>query len=209
MPGPLDRIPGGANTRGLHVSISGNSGKGKSHACSTMLNQVPEQYRLAGTVSDKALYYNDRLQPGTVFLFDDVMLSDDLQEILKAATANFRERIEHQTLTTDRHLKICSIPERCVWWLAKVENLGDDQVANRMLTVWIDDSLEQDRAVLEHLKQQETDEGSSVGTDEDILVCRASGRSSGSSSSGSRSRSPAGSSSRAPRTAETPASSST
>ena len=72
------------NTNGLHVAISGNSGKGKSHACTTMLQQVPEEYRLAGTVSDKALYYNGSLQPGTVFLFDDVSLSDDLQEVLKA-----------------------------------------------------------------------------------------------------------------------------
>jgi len=122
------------NTKGLHVSVSGNSGKGKSHACNSMLKLIPEDYRLSGTVSDKALYYNPNLQPGTVFLFDDVSLSEDLQEILKSATANFCDRIEHQTLTTDRQLKICSIPERCVWWLAKVETVGDDQVMNRMLT---------------------------------------------------------------------------
>ncbi len=161
-----------ANTKGLHVAISGNSGKGKSHACATMLKQVPEQYRLAGTVSDKALYYNNRLQPGTVFLFDDVSLSDDLQELLKAATANFRERIEHQTVTTDRQLRVCTIPERCVWWLAKVESVGDDQVMNRMLTVWIDDSKEQDERVLAHLKQQEMQVPGTVDT-VDVQVCRA------------------------------------
>ncbi len=162
-----------ANTRGLHVAISGNSGKGKTHACNAMLKQVPEQYRLAGTVSDKALYYNDRLCPGTVFLFDDVSLSDDLQELLKAATANFRERIEHQTVTIDRQLRVCTIPERCVWWLAKVENIGDDQVANRMLTVWIDDSAEQDRAVLEHLKACEARAPGVAPVPEEVHICRA------------------------------------
>jgi len=161
------------NTNGLHVSISGNSGKGKSHACVTMLRQVPEEYRLAGTVSDKALYYNGSLQPGTAFLFDDVSLSDDLQEVLKAATANFRAGIEHQTVTTDRKLQVCRIPERCVWWLAKVEDAGDDQVANRMLTVWIDDSLEQDERVLRHMKERETREDGSDGEDPDLAVCRA------------------------------------
>ncbi|MBN2734802.1 MAG: hypothetical protein JXQ82_08105 [Methanomicrobiaceae archaeon] len=160
------------NTKGLHVSVSGNSGKGKSHACNSMLKLIPEDYRLSGTVSDKALYYNPDLQPGTVFLFDDVSLSEDLQEILKSATANFCDRIEHQTLTTDRQLKICSIPERCVWWLAKVETVGDDQVMNRMLTTWIDDSIEQDERVLLHIRKTEASENITVSEPQEAEVCR-------------------------------------
>ncbi|RXE56042.1 hypothetical protein ABH15_07555 [Methanoculleus taiwanensis] len=161
-----------ANTKGLHVAISGNSGKGKSHACSTMLNLIPDAYKMTGTVSNKALYYHDDLRPGTVILFDDTTLSDDLQEVLKSATSSFHEPIEHRTVTADRQLRVCSIPERCVWWLAKVENPGDDQVMNRMLTVWIDDSAEQDRAVLEHLKRSEAGEPTDT-TDPDVLVARA------------------------------------
>ena len=159
------------NTNGLHVAVSGNSGKGKTHACTTMQNLIPDAYKLKGTVSDKALYYDDDLRPGTVLLFDDVSLSIDLQEVLKSATANFREPIEHRTLTTERKLRVCTIPERCVWWLAKVEDLGDDQVMNRMLTVWIDDTVEQDRRVFEHMKQIEA-AGRNTAKD-DILTCRA------------------------------------
>ena len=143
------------NTNGLHVAVSGNSGKGKTHACTTMQNLIPGAYKLKGTVSNKALYYDDDLRPGTVLLFDDVSLSDDLQEVLKSATANFREPIEHRTLTTERKLRVCTIPERCVWWLAKVEEIGDNQVMNRMLTAWIDDSVDQDRRVLDHMKEAE------------------------------------------------------
>lgn len=160
-----------ANTQGLHVAISGNSGKGKTHACRAMITLLPEQFRLKGTVSDKALYYHP-LRPGTVLLFDDVTLSDDLQEVLKSATANFREPIEHRTLTSDRQVRVCTIPERCVWWLAKVELAGDDQVMNRMLCIWIDDSATQDAAVLAHLKAAEAQEANG-GDDPDILVCRA------------------------------------
>ena len=160
------------NTNGLHVAISGNSGKGKTHACTTMLTLIPETFRLTGTVSDKALYYHDSLRPGTVFLFDDVSLSDDMQELLKSATAGFREPIEHRTLTTERRLRVCTIPERCVWWLAKVESVGDDQVMNRMLTVWIDDSKEQDERVLAHMKTAEA-ERRGDDEDEDVHVCRA------------------------------------
>jgi len=159
------------NTQGLHVAISGNSGKGKTHACRAMLNLLPEKFKLKGTVSDKALYYHP-IPPGTVLLFDDVSLSEDLQEILKSATASFREPIEHRTLTSDRQVRICTIPERCVWWLAKVELAGDDQVMNRMLCVWIDDSADQDVAVLAHLKTAEAKEAVACD-DPDILVCRA------------------------------------
>ncbi len=161
-----------ANTRGLHVAISGNSGKGKTHACNSMLSLLPPQYRMKGTVSNKALYYHDQLRPGSVLLFDDVSLSEDLQEILKAATANFREPIEHRTVTTDRQLRICSIPSRCVWWLAKVESVGDDQVMNRMLTVWIDDSADQDRAVLEHMKEREALVPGDADLDHEMITCR-------------------------------------
>ena len=162
-----------ANTRGLHVAISGNSGKGKTHACNTMLSLLPEQFRMKGTVSNKALYYHDQLRSGSVLLFDDVSLSEDLQEILKAATASFREPIEHRTVTTDRQMRVCSIPARCVWWLAKVESVGDDQVMNRMLTVWIDDSADQDRAVLEHMKERESLPPGDLDLDPDVLTCRA------------------------------------
>ena len=161
------------NTNGLHVAISGNSGKGKTHACTTMLHLLPEDSRLTGTVSDKALYYDDNLRPGTVFLFDDVALSPDLQDVLKSATSNFREPIEHRTLTTERKLRVCTIPERCIWWLAKVEDPGDDQVLNRMLTVWIDDSFEQDRRVLEHMKEVEAAGISWLEDDPAVLTCRA------------------------------------
>ncbi len=160
------------NTNGLHVAISGNSGKGKTHACTAMLTLLPETFRLKGTVSDKALYYHDSLRPGTVLLFDDVSLSDDMQDVLKSATTNFREPIEHRTVTADRKLQVCRIPERCVWWLAKVEDPGDDQVMNRMLTVWIDDSAEQDERVLQHMKEVEAF-GPSAGEDEDVLVARS------------------------------------
>ncbi|MCK8519070.1 hypothetical protein [Methanoculleus sp. 7T] len=159
------------NTNGLHVAVSGNSGKGKTHACATMQNLIPEAYKLKGTVSDRALYYDDDLRAGTVFLFDDVSLSEDLQEVLKSATTNFREPIEHRTLTTERKLRVCSIPERCVWWLAKVEDPGDDQVMNRMLTVWIDDSVEQDRRVLGHMKEIEA-AGQDPAAEDDVFVCR-------------------------------------
>jgi len=136
------------NARGLHVSVTGESGKGKSHAFETMMSQVPPEFRLEGRMSEKALFYIKGMQPGSVITLDDVALSDQMQEILKGVTTSFRRPFLYRTVSKDRIGETCVIPERCVWWIAKVDGTGDDQVWNRMLTCWIDDSEEQDAAVI-------------------------------------------------------------
>ena len=161
------------NSRGLHVSITGESGKGKSHAIETMKSLIPPEYRLDGRMSDKALFYMDDLVPGTVITLDDVSLSDQMQEILKGVTTSFQKPFPYRTVNTERKPQICTIPERCIWWIAKVEGSGDDQVFNRMLTCWIDDSEEQDQKVLDRtLAGAEEMPEAAVRTDEDLRVCR-------------------------------------
>lgn len=161
------------NSKGLHVSITGESGKGKSHAIETMKSLIPPAFRLDGRMSDKALFYMDDLVPGTVITLDDVSLSDQMQEILKGVTTSFQKPFPYRTVNTDRKPQICIIPERCVWWIAKVEGAGDDQVFNRMLTCWIDDSEEQDQKVLDRtLSGAEEIPDATVKIDENVLVCR-------------------------------------
>ncbi|MBP1929152.1 hypothetical protein J2741_001699 [Methanolinea mesophila] len=162
------------NTNGLHVSVTGESGKGKSHTFRTMLRQVPERFRLKGAMSNKALYYLDDMQPGSVIVLDDTTLSEEVQEILKSATTSFQEPIEYRTVTKERKVRVCTIPERCVWWVAKVEGSGDDQVLNRMLTCWIDDSPEQDARVLSRvLEKDETVPVATVQERQEVRVCQA------------------------------------
>jgi len=162
------------NTNGLHVSVTGESGKGKSHVFSTILRQVPERFRLRGAMSNKALFYHDSLQPGTVIILDDTTLSDEMQEILKGVTTSFREPFIYRTVSRDRKGQVCTIPERCVWWVAKVEGSGDDQVFNRMLTCWIDDSPEQDDLVLARVLLRDQDVPA-YGDEErpEVLICQA------------------------------------
>jgi len=162
------------NTNGLHVSVTGESGKGKSHAFSTLLRQVPARFRLEGAMSNKALFYLEDLQPGSVIVLDDRALSDDLAEILKGVTTSFRSPFVYRTVSRDRRAQVCTIPERCVWWVAKVEGAGDDQVFNRMLTCWIDDTEEQDTRVLARVLARA--QGVPENPDEErpeVMVCRA------------------------------------
>ena len=162
------------NSDGLHVSVTGESGKGKTHAFKKMMRQVPDRYKVKGTMSNKALYYMTDLSPRTVLMSDDTDLSDAIQEILKSATSNFDEPITHTTVTKDLTSRVCSIPERCVWWIAKKEGTGDDQVMNRMLTCWIDETPEQDAKVLAaKQKKEQQDPDTIVDESPELVTCRA------------------------------------
>jgi len=162
------------NSDGLHVSVTGDSGKGKTHAFRKMMRQVPDRYKVKGTVSNKALYYMKDLQPRTVLMSDDTELSDGIQEILKSATSNFHEPITHTTVTKDLTSRVCTIPERCVWWIAKKEGTGDDQVMNRMLTCWIDESSGQDARVLAAKQAREMlDPDSFIEESDELITCRS------------------------------------
>ena len=162
------------NTKGLHVSVSGESGKGKSDTFDTILLQVPERFKLEGAMSNKFLFYMDDMQPGTAIVFDDKNLSEEMQEILKGATSSFKKPIKYRTVSKDRKAQVCSIPERCIWWVAKVEGSGDDQVFNRMLTCWIDDSAAQDEAVLVDMEKRAAKVPEAMKfTRPEVLTCQA------------------------------------
>lgn len=136
------------NSSGLHVMVTGRSGKGKSHAFDAMLHHIPPAHRLDGRLSDKALFYAEDLKEGSAICLDDVSLSDHMQELLKGVTTSFQKEFIYRTVDKDRRGVMKVIPKRCLWWVAKVEGSGDDQVWNRMLTAWIDDSEELDAKVL-------------------------------------------------------------
>lgn len=161
------------NSLGLHVSISGESGKGKSHAMSTMSALLPQDLASTNRMSDKALFYKTDLKAGSAICLDDQGLSEQMQEILKGVTTSFKKEFRYDTVNKDRAGMTLIIPERCVWWVAKVEGVGDDQVWNRMLSCWIDDSLEQDYMVMENaLKNAAALPQYTEGDRERILICR-------------------------------------
>lgn len=160
------------NSRGLHVYVTGESGKGKSSGMTAMLKQVPEEFRLAERLSNKALYDSDDINPGTVLLLDDIALSDELQEVLKEATSKLAEPVRMRSVDSERKVRRYTIPERCAWWLANVQALYDDQVLNRMLVCWVDDSEEQDREVFRRKMAERSRRPGDGGDRFDLLVCR-------------------------------------
>lgn len=59
-----------------------------------------------------------------------------------------------------------------MWWVSKIEGSGDDQVLNRMLTCWIDDSREQDERVLQRILGKDESAPAAVSRERrEVLIC--------------------------------------
>jgi len=160
------------NSRGLHCCPTGDSGKGKSDSAKGFLRMVPRKYKIQGSITSKALFYH-RIPEGSVIIFDDFEMSEDLREVLKNATSDFHIPLQHLSLNTNREPVTLHLPPRCVWWILSVDNPGDDQVLNRMLVPWIDDSEVQDRRVKDRVFSMAAAAGDSTTADEDLPVVRA------------------------------------
>jgi hypothetical protein len=133
---------------------------------------VPARYRVQGSITSKALFYH-QIPEGAVIIFDDFEMSDDLREVLKNATSDFHTPLRHRSLTTNRDPIVLNLPAKCVWWILSVDNPGDDQVLNRMLIPWIDDSEVQDRKVKERIFSLAAQSGEEVHDMDAIPVVRA------------------------------------
>lgn len=138
------------NCAGLHPKLSGESGKGKSHSCKTMIHLIPEEYVLNTSLSAKAVFYHGKsIGDGIIIFSDDIELSSDLESIIKRSTSEFQQGIEHHTVGIDRKGQTLRMPKRIVWWLASVESEFDMQTLNRQIGIDVDDSPETDHAVME------------------------------------------------------------
>ena len=129
------------NAAGIHVQLSGEPGSGKSHAVESWLDLLPDRYKIAGSFSDRSLFYAD-LQIGPMIYIDDQDLSPTLQEVVKIATTHYQRPTQHLTVTTERKPETLTLPPRTCFIFSKVEGVGDDQVLDRCLYAWVDQSEE-------------------------------------------------------------------
>lgn len=159
------------NSDGIHPSTSGGSGKGKSHACQTLLHLIPAEYWIETSLSAKSLFYAD-IEPGMIIFSDDVELADELESTIRRATSNFQKPIIHKTIDGNRKPIELQIPPRVTWWLAAVDENRSDQMLNRQIGVGVDESPEMDAKVARHqLEKAKKGEPRYPVTDE-VMICR-------------------------------------
>lgn len=159
------------NSDGLHVKLSGTSGKGKSDAAKKFVNVLPEDKCIAGSVSGKAMYYNPNLTSGTIIFTDDADLNEDVITTIKTSTTNYQSETVHRTVKKQEY-KEYNIPSRISWWMTSVDGFDDDQMSNRFLGADVIPTHQHDLNVLASQQTRAMYGIKNITIDNDVLICR-------------------------------------
>lgn len=134
------------NSGGIHLSITGKAGSGKSHAAKTAVKHFPKNNVKYGGMSDKALLYNP-IPERSVIVLDDEKMSETLQGVMKQATSSWDKPAQYMTVINQEGTTL-TIPPRLTWWIVQADKQGDEQVLDRQLVLWADESEEQHKAIV-------------------------------------------------------------
>ncbi|NJD54728.1 MAG: hypothetical protein FIB07_17950 [Candidatus Methanoperedens sp.] len=163
------------NSSGIQPKLSGTSGKGKSHAVSSMLHLMPPEYVIETSLSDKVAYYLS-LKPGTIIYSDDVEVSENLQGTIKRATTKFQDKTKH-TVVIKKNGELVpvtmNIPERIIWLFTSVNDNGGMEYLNRQFNLSVDESVDNDFLVMKHILAKVKDGSPDFPLTEEVQICRA------------------------------------
>lgn len=136
---------------GIQPAINGEKGHGKTDCAKSVFHILPDEWKMAASVSAKTPYYLP-MKDGLVIFSDDVEWSPDLIHTLKRAMGNFQERQTHQTINKKGEPVPKIMAARLVWWLSSVESVADDQLIDRQYSLDIDEGPEHAQEVSTYLK---------------------------------------------------------
>ncbi len=165
-----------SNTEGIQPDLTGMSGGGKSDCCKAMLHLNPNEYVITGSRSPLALYHME-LNPGSIVFFDDTEKFSDIEEqFIKTTTSQFQQ--SNTRYYTDmkkegaKKSREISIPPRQLFWITSKDSSFDIQILNRFIKIQIDDSPEQDLAVLQHQREKAKIGSYRFEVTQEVEVCR-------------------------------------
>jgi hypothetical protein len=165
-----------AASDGLAINFIGDSGGGKSHACRSMLHLIPPKWWIRRSLSDKAIFYSDSVQPDMILFSDDVQMSDDLKMIFNNSVSGFQEQIEQETVNTLLKIKgeVLKVPPRLTWWLTAVADIGNDEVERRCLKIGIEVNEHRSKTISDRLqKRRQKGEEKYPEDYPEVKICRA------------------------------------
>ena len=145
---------------------------GKTDAVKAVFHLIPNQWKLAASVSAKSLYYHKGLLPGSIIFSDDVQWSEDLITTVKRSMGSFQEPQTHFTLDTNRNPLPHTMPPRLVWWLSSVESVADDQLKDRQYCLDIDEGKDHAREVSDFLRVSRSQKRIRFSEDRGIEIAR-------------------------------------
>jgi len=156
---------------GIQPGLTGESGKGKTDSCRAVFHLLPDDYKMAGSFSNKSLFYHLK-KPGTVLFFDDAAnLSEEIKDMIKQSTSAFQDQFVHRTV--DNHgARELPLPARLVYWITTVGGNFELQFLNRQLNLSVDDSTNQDALVMAVTLERYQQGNSRFAISEEVKVCR-------------------------------------
>ncbi len=159
---------------GLPINFNGDSGGGKSHACRSMLHLIPKKWWIRRSLSDKAIFYSDSIQPDMIFFSDDVQMSDEFKMIFKNSVSDFQEQIEHETVNIQRKSELLKAPPRLTWWLTAVADIGNVEVERRCLKIVVEVNEQRLKTISDRLqKRRQKGEEKYPEDYPEVKICRA------------------------------------
>ncbi|MDO5845042.1 MAG: hypothetical protein Q4Q53_07865 [Methanocorpusculum sp.] len=159
------------NSDGIHISISGCKGSGKSHSVETATKCIPVSHVNRSRLSDKAILYHN-IREGTMIVMDDQELTEPMQELIKVHTTDWANPPKYMTVNSGKPLELDLAP-RCPYVICKANLNGDDQILDRQIVFWTDESDEQKRAIRDSLMKKARFPQITEDEERDMIICRA------------------------------------
>ena len=164
-----------SNSRGIHVTVCGESGWGKSTSISSALMLLPEDIQNTSDLSPQSLYYSTSIKDGDIIFVDDMVWSDGLGATIKKITSDFQKSISRETVH-DMEGKTLNASNKLTFWISQVDMHADEQIRDRFIVLEIDNSEEHRRGVMDFLKSQASglipELSSDLRISEDIELCK-------------------------------------
>jgi hypothetical protein len=158
---------------GIQPELNGAKGHGKTDAVRAVFHLIPDRWKLAASISAKALYYHKDLPAGAVVFSDDVQWSDDLISTVKRSMGSFQEPQVHFTLDQQRNPLPHTMPPRLVWWLSSVESVANDQLKDRQYSLDIDEGRDHSVEVSDYLRVSRSKKCVRFSVDQGVETARA------------------------------------
>ena len=160
------------NTQGLHVSVNGPSGMGKSDGIKKMVKLLPDEYVHKGSISTLFLYGADGLlKDGSVISIDDIVWNGELGASVKKITTMFQEGDERGTKVDMQSTKQRT-PKRIVFLVSSVDNQADEQVRDRFAMIEVEGGKERSQEIISFMKNEDKGDENITATDDEINICK-------------------------------------